>query len=225
MPQGARDLGKLLLDQVNVGSVEEKKAEELEFLEEAKHDDDDKDVFIEPVVPEVSTIVDPAPKKPEVKEEDPGIGIFAPGDPRKIQFEKEMKAEEEDIADLKSALDGTLTSLRNTVIAFRQSQGSLKPGEKMAKGRESHLKKMFRADKSDLYQDIAEADEKTTMPDTKIMKYRQEIGKADTPSKLKLIADILNQELEKMYPKIKPSKTQKQKERETRAHGNIRVLP
>ena len=234
MPEGARQLGRMLLAQVNVGSIEEKKQEELELLEEAKHDKDDiKEGFIEPIIPEIATIVDPgpsrsAPGRPEVKEEevDTGIGIWAPDDPRKTRFFEEMAKMDEDIADLKSALNGTLTSLRNTVIGFRQAQASLKPGEKMDKGRESNLKKLFRADKSDLYEDIAEVDEKTTMSDKKIRKYRTEIGKADTPSKLILIADILNQELEAMYPKIKVSeKTQKQKEREIRAHGDIRVLP
>lgn len=207
MPEGARDLGNLLLEQINVEpDVEEKKQEELELLEESKHDKDDIKVgFIQPVVPEISRVVELKQRGPTRQAPgDPGIGIFAPNDPRKAQFEREMKAEEEDIADLKAELNSSLKTLEQNVILFRQAQAMYK-GKKMEKGRESYLKKVYKAEKNDLYKVMRKVDDKTIMSTNKIKEYRKEIGKADTPDKLKLIADILNQELEVMYPKIKPS--------------------
>jgi hypothetical protein len=226
MPQGAKDLGKLLLEQVNVGSIEEKKQEEIQLLEEAKHDDDDgKEGFIEPVVPEISTIVDP------------GIGIFAPNDPRLIKWQKEMADMNDDIADLKSDLRESLESLKRVVIM--QSEADRAVRERGQDPKTARMPARIAREKSELLDVVNKADDTTTISDKKIAEFKTEIGKADTPSKLKLIADILNQELEAMYPKIKrESKQEKmlrmmeeeerrmmEEEREGRAHGNIRVLP
>jgi hypothetical protein len=243
MPQGAKDLGKLLLEQVNVGSIEEKKQEEIELLEEAKHDDDmPTRGQMEPVVPEISTIIDPgpsrpAPKRPEVKEEDPGIGIFAPNDPRLIKWQKEMADMNDDIADLKSDLRESLESLKRVVIM--QSEADRAVRERGQDPKTARMPARIAREKSELLDVVNKADDTTTISDKKIAEFKTEIGKADTPTKLKLIADILNQELETMYPKIKlESKQEKmlrmmeeeerrmmEEEREGRAHGNIRVLP
>ena len=233
MPDGAKQLGKLLLAQVNVGSIEEKKQEEIELLEEAKHDNDDGTTGfiqrVDPVVPEVSRIVDqgpsrPAPKRPEVKEEDPGIGVFAPGDPRLVKWQKEIKAEEKEIADLKSDLLELLTSLRDVIIMKSEADRPVK----------------IKHAKRELLDVVIKADDIDAIQSKVIDEYKAEIDKADTPQKLKLIADILNQTLQEMYPKIssKPRIWRNQrdikKDRETemdrerrirRGHGDIRVLP
>jgi len=221
MPQGARDLGKLLLDQVNVGSIEEKKQEEIELLEEAKHDDDTTGFIqrIDPVAPEVSRIVDPgpsrpAPKRPEVKEEDPGIGIFAPNDPRLVKWQDEMAAMDDDIADLKADLDKSLESLKRVVIMKSEADRAVR--ERGQDPKTARMPVRIAREKRVLEDVVNKADDTTTMSDKKIAEYKKEIGKADTPTKLKLIADILNQELEEMYPKIRRESKQEKRRREER---------
>jgi hypothetical protein len=217
MPDGAKQLAKLLLAQVNVSSIEEKKQEEIELLEEAKHEDDGNIGFIQrvdPFVPEISTIVDPgptrpAPKRPEIKEEeDDGIGIWAPNDPRKIKFEREMADMNNDIADLKSDLDKSLKSLRDVISAEIKVKRGENPRIPIPV-QINHAKREL----SDVLIKVEDAD---AIPSKVIDEYKAEIDKADTPRKLKLIADILNQTLQEMYPKIKSKR---------RGHGDVRVLP
>ena len=238
MPEGARQLGRMLLEQinVNVGNVEEKKQEELELLEEAKHDKDDesKEGFIEPIIPEIATIVDPgpsrpAPKRPEVKEEevDTGIGIWAPNDPRKRKFEEEMKAREEDIADLKGELKEQLETLKGAVLAtLKEPEPNPNIAVEYNPAEKSYIS--FNSAKGMMNKVVDKAEKDDIIDDDVIEEYRKQIGKADTFSQLRLIALILDQTFQEIAPGIAPLSAKERLERALRtrrAHGNIRVLP